>query len=219
MTNPVLRLLRRDVVVDPERLVTFGDAVFAIAITLLALDISVPEGLAGSEVGTALRDALPAFGAYLLSFAVTGALWLAQHALFRLIAALDRCLLYLYLALLAVVAVLPFPTRLISEYGETAVATSCYAATIAVAGALIAAMSARLRAAPALATPNATAGQIGQSVLRTLLVVAVFATSIPVSLASPTAAKYWWLLAIPARLLFRDPSVPEGAEPSAARDS
>jgi hypothetical protein len=99
------------------------------------------------------------------------------------------------------------------------VATSCYAATIALAGALIAAMSARLRTAPALATPNASAGDLGRPVLRALLVVAVFATSVPVSLASPTAAKCWWLPAIPARPLFRDPPVPEGAETSAARVS
>src|SRR5882757_8468992 len=103
MTNPALRLLRRDTAFDPERLITFGDAVFAIAITLLALDITVPEGLADSEVGAALRDAVPKMGAYLLSFAVIGALWLAQHALFRMVATLDRWVLNLYLALLAVV--------------------------------------------------------------------------------------------------------------------
>ncbi|MFF4732131.1 TMEM175 family protein [Streptomyces mirabilis] len=216
MTNRVPRLPRRDAMMDPDRLVTFGDAVIAIAITLLALDITVPEGLADGEVGAALRDALPKFGAYLLSFAVIGALWLGQHALFRQIAALDNWLLRLYLALLAVVAALPFPTRLISEYGNTAVATSVYAATIVLAVGLLTAMSARLWASPALAKPTVHRAQIRQSVLRGLLTVLVFATSIPVSLASPTAAKYWWLLTVPARLLFRETSTPDREQLTAA---
>ena len=209
MTNRVLHLRRRDIAVSPERLVTFGDAVFAIAITLLALEINVPDGLADAEVGRALRDAVPEMGAYLLSFAVIGALWLSQHALFRLIAVLDRSLLYLYLALLAVVAALPFPTRFISEYGNTAVATSFYAATIALAIALLTAMSARLAASSDLATPTAEPARIRKSIVQSLVVVVVFATSIPVSLASPTAAKYWWLLTVPARLLFREPRTPD----------
>ncbi|MFD0503511.1 TMEM175 family protein [Streptomyces chiangmaiensis] len=68
-------LLRRDLVVGPERLAMLGDAVFAIAITLLAFEITVPEGLPESHVAHAVRDAMPTVGAYLFSFAVIGALW------------------------------------------------------------------------------------------------------------------------------------------------
>ncbi|MFE3168398.1 TMEM175 family protein [Streptomyces sp. NPDC059224] len=67
-----------------------GDAVLAIAVTLLALDINVPEGLPESDVAHAVREVFPAVGAYLLSFAVTGVLWLTRHALFTLIAEVDR---------------------------------------------------------------------------------------------------------------------------------
>jgi hypothetical protein len=102
------------------------------------------------------------------------------------------------------VAALPFPTRLISEYGNTAVATSVYAATIVLAVGLLTAMSARLWASATLAKPTVPPAQVRRSVLRGVLTVLVFTTSIPVSLASPTAAKYWWLLTIPARLLFRE---------------
>src|SRR4051812_26709769 len=77
MSDRLPGLFRHDVVVGPERLAFFGDAVFAIAITLLPLDISVPEDLPHSEVALAVREAVPAIGAYLLSFAVIGALWLA----------------------------------------------------------------------------------------------------------------------------------------------
>ncbi|MEV7342003.1 TMEM175 family protein [Streptomyces sp. NPDC093544] len=213
MKNRTLQLPRRETVIGPERLLFFGDAVFAIAITLLALDVTVPEGLAHSEVGAALQDAVPKMGAYLLSFAVIGALWLAQHALFRMVATLDRWLLNLYLALLAVVAALPFPTRLISEYGGTTAATAFYAATIALALGLLAALTARLLARPSLAVPDTEPGRVKDSLWRSLSTLGVFATSIPVAFASPTAAKYWWLLAVLARWLLQGSRTPDQQTP------
>ncbi|MFE7173938.1 TMEM175 family protein [Streptomyces sp. NPDC057616] len=210
MSNRLPGLFRHDVVVGPERLAFFGDAVFAIAITLLALDISVPEGLPHSEVAHAVREAVPAIGAYLLSFAVIGALWLAQHSLFRLLATVDRWLLYCWFALLAVVAALPFPTKLISEYGDTTAATVFYAASIALAVALYGAMYVRLLTKPALTVPDAERPQLTEGLRRSVVMAMVFATSVPVAFFSPTLAKYWWLLAVPANQLFR--MLPGGAE-------
>ncbi|MFK0110374.1 TMEM175 family protein [Streptomyces sp. NPDC091217] len=198
-------LRRREIVVSPERLSMLGDAIFAIAITLLVLDISVPEGLRDSEVPHALRELLPSIGAYLLSFVVIGILWLTQHALFELIATVDRVLLYLYFALLAVVAALPFPTKLISEYGNTPTATAVYSGAIALALAFLSAMYQRLLAAPALATADASPALLRRAVRRNLLHVLVFATAVPVAFWSPDLAKYWWLLAAPVRVLFRVP--------------
>lgn len=81
MTNRrPIGLRRRAIVVGSERLALFGDALIAIAITLFALEITVPVGPSDSEVAHAVRDAVPAIAAYLLSFAVISALWLAQHA-------------------------------------------------------------------------------------------------------------------------------------------
>ncbi|MEU9238767.1 TMEM175 family protein [Streptomyces shenzhenensis] len=199
-------LRRREIAVSPERLGMLGDAVFAIAITLLALDITVPEGLRDSQLPHALRELLPAIGAYLLSFAVIGVLWLTQHALFRCIATLDRRLLHLYFALLAVVAALPFPTRLISEYGETATATACYSGAIALSLGFLCAMHLRLLAAPALATPDTDPGELRKAVRRDALHVLVFVTAIPLAFWSPGLAKYWWLLVIPVRTLHRTPA-------------
>ncbi|MGY6022027.1 TMEM175 family protein [Streptomyces spinosirectus] len=203
MSNRLPGLFRHDVTVGAERLAFFGDAVFAIAITLLALDISVPEDLPHSEVAHAVRQAVPAIGAYLLSFAVIGALWLAQHGLFRLLAAVDRWLLYCYFALLAVVAALPFPTKLISEYGDTTAATVFYAASITLAVSLYGAMYLRLMAKPALTVPHAERPQLTVGFRRSVVMALVLATSVPVAFFSPTLAKYWWLLALPANQLLR----------------
>lgn len=165
----------------PERPAMLGDAVFAVTITLLALDINVPEGLSESEVAHAVREVFPAVGAYLLSFAVIGVLRLTQHALFTLIAEVDRSLLYLYFALLAVVAALSFPAKLLSEYGRTATATACYSGAIALSIGLLWTMNLRLLTAPAPAVPEADPGRLRATVRRNLLLFLVFATAIPVA--------------------------------------
>lgn len=207
----------RGIVVDAPRLAAFGDAVFAIAITLLALEITVPEGLSDSGVNKALHEALPAVGAYLLSFVVIGSLWMTQHMLFKLITGVDRCLLYLYFTLLAVVAALPFPTRMISEYGGTATATWLYAVSITVAMTLLCAMYVRLWFRPQLASLYSSPGHIVKSIRRNLAMILVFASSIPVAFLSPSLAKYWWILALPARRIFPEPPLEErtsSAEPT-----
>lgn len=211
---------RSDVSVSPERLLAFGDAVFAIAITLLALDITVPEGLPGGEVAGALRDALPKVEAYLLSFLVIGVMWMGHHALFRAVVRLDRTLLHLYLLMLAVVAALPFPTRLISEYGQTPVATGLYGAVIAVTVLLLALMATRVSRHPGLLSDDADPAQTRRLQWQHGALAAVFATSIPVAIfASSTAAQYWWLLALPVRMVIRNRRTGKATAPAMAPTS
>lgn len=161
---------------------------------------------------------LPAFGAYPLSFAVIGVLWLTQHALFRLIATVDRRLLHLYFALPAVVAALPFPAKLISEYGRTAAATACQSGSIALSLGFLGAMYLRLPAAPVLAAPGTDPAELRTSVRRSALHVLVFVTAIPPAFWSPGLAKYWWLLVIPVRALRRTPAPAGPAAPATAGD-
>ncbi|MEU2112691.1 TMEM175 family protein [Streptomyces sp. NPDC019507] len=188
-----------EAIIGRDRLLAFGDAVFAIAITLLALDITVPGDLEAGDLGQALDRALSDIGAFLLSFVVIGVLWLSQHALFHRVARLDSCLLYLYLALLAVIAALPFPTRLISEYGDTAAATAVYAGSIAAASGLITVMTLRLLLRPALTAPGTAPRRLRLAVYEGVVMVVVFAASVPLAFMSPRAAQFGWLAAIPAR--------------------
>lgn len=201
------------VAVTPERLLAFGDAVFAIAITLLALDIGIPEGLRDAQVPGALHEALPEAGAYLLSFGVIGIQWLTQHALFAYVGRIDRCFVNLQLALLAVIAGLPFPTKLISEYGSTALGTSVYAGAIALAALLSVLMGLRLLLRPELRASGTSRAALTVFIGHGAVVCAAFATSVPISLLSPTAAKYWWLTATLSRLW------PGGREVDAAADA
>ncbi|MEU1948008.1 TMEM175 family protein [Streptomyces sp. NPDC020125] len=187
--------------IDIERIQAFSDAVFAIAITLLALEITVPEHLPTAELGHALRaEALPATAGYLLSFVAVGALWIAHHRLFRMTKVVDGPLLYLDLALMALVAALPFPTKIVTEYHGSAIATSLYAGTIAVAALLIAAMATRLLQRPSLRGTDIPRALFTQSLQHAAGVALVFGSSVPVAMIiSSDAAEYWWLLAAPVR--------------------
>jgi uncharacterized membrane protein len=100
---------------DTGRLETFSDAVLAIAITLLVLNLKIPEDPTGS-LAAALAEQWPSYLAYLVSFMVIGIIWLNHHAMFRLIARVDRTVLLLNLTLLLIVAAIPFPTALLAAY-------------------------------------------------------------------------------------------------------
>jgi uncharacterized membrane protein len=98
-----------------SRLEAFSDGVFAIAATLLILDIGV-----GSVPGSGLRHALvqlwPAYLAYATSFLTIGIIWMNHHYCVETIGRVDRTLLFVNLLLLLTVAFLPFPTSLVANY-------------------------------------------------------------------------------------------------------
>ncbi len=99
--------------VESSRVEAFSDGVFAIAITLLVLDLKAPVGR-----GTVLHDLLaqwPAYVAYLASFGYIGVIWVNHHNLFTRIARVNGPLLWRNLALLLTASVLPFPTAVVSS--------------------------------------------------------------------------------------------------------
>ena len=97
-----------------SRLEAFSDGVFAIAITLLVLEINVPESRF-EDLWKGIVDQWPSYLAYATSFITIGGLWLAHHATFRRLASADGNVMRLNILLLMLVAFLPFPTKLMAE--------------------------------------------------------------------------------------------------------
>jgi uncharacterized membrane protein len=97
------------------RLEAFSDGVFAIAITLLVLDITVPEGSADDLLAAVLGQ-WPSYLAYVISFATIGVAWLEHNAITDYMEYADAMVVRLNLLLLLLVSLLPFPTRLVAEY-------------------------------------------------------------------------------------------------------
>jgi uncharacterized membrane protein len=97
-----------------ERLEAFSDGVFAVAITLLVLNLGVPTG--GGSLITALADSWPTFAAFALSFVTIGIIWVNHHVVFGSLRRVDRPLLFLNIGLLMSVVLLPFSTSLFAHY-------------------------------------------------------------------------------------------------------
>jgi uncharacterized membrane protein len=100
---------------DRSRLEAVSDGVFAVAITLLALNLAV-AGPGHGPLAHQLADRWPAFVAYLISFFTIGIIWVNHHALVSNVAAVSRLLLFLNLVLLLFVVMVPFATATVAEY-------------------------------------------------------------------------------------------------------
>jgi TMEM175 potassium channel family protein len=99
---------------ETNRVEAFSDGVFAIAITLLVLEISVEPDQYG-HLPKALLDEWPSYFAYVTSFFTVGSIWIAHHSLFTRLKFIDPALLRLNLVLLLFAAFLPFPTGVLAQ--------------------------------------------------------------------------------------------------------
>src|SRR5215208_4821730 len=99
-----------------NRLEAFSDGVIAIAITLLVLDLRVPQEPADGLGHALWFDLWPNYFAYVVSFIVIGIIWINHHAVIGAVGRADRMTLVLNLLLLMTVAALPFTTSLVAEY-------------------------------------------------------------------------------------------------------
>ena len=124
------RLVGRDAM-DKGRFDAFTDGVFAVAITLMVLEIHVPELHEADDAH--VRAFLLTLGGplvtYALSFATVGLIWLNHHATFAPVRRVNRTVNALNLVLLAIVCFVPFPTALISRYGPLPSSTFLYGLT------------------------------------------------------------------------------------------
>jgi uncharacterized membrane protein len=140
------------------RVEMFSDAVIAIAITLLVLELPFDE-VERAELAEALREHWPTFFAYGMSFVGIGLAWLYHHAIFRAVARVDRPMLLLNLFWLFGTAFLPFPTALVGDYlrdgGENArIAVGIYSATWVVVSATASVLLGHVLRTPGLLSPD-----------------------------------------------------------------
>jgi uncharacterized membrane protein len=117
-----------------NRLLAFSDGVFAVAITLLALDLTV-DGPGHGSLAHQLRAQWPSFAAYVVSFFVIGITWVNHHDLLNTFAKIDRALLFLNLLLLMFIVAIPFATSTMATYlrkggADAHLAAALYAAVL-----------------------------------------------------------------------------------------
>jgi uncharacterized membrane protein len=190
---------------DLGRIVAFSDGVMAVAITLLVLNLNVPN-VGKGELDDQLFDLLPSFASYLLAFLLIGRFWYIHHRLFQSIRAFDERLIALNLLFLALIALVPFTTDVWDRFSDEPVAAAMFGLVLGLAALANWAMIRYVLSHELVhehrrqeAAPFASPWALGFT--------AVFLASVPIAFVSVTVAWVLWLatfvLRYPLRMLGR----------------
>src|SRR5205085_10776769 len=149
-----------------QRIEAPSDGLYAIALTLLVLELKLPslgEGATNADLLHSLRELMPKVLTWFLSFWVMAVLWLSQVRVYRLVDSLSSTMVRLELTQLACVSLMPFSTALIGEHGNLPVAAVVYAGNM-----LAITLTGALRTRELLHQPRVHVEALDARVLRTL---------------------------------------------------
>jgi len=189
-----------------DRILFFSDAVMAIAITLLVIDLRLPEkahGLAAARLGPALLELWPNYLGYVLSFFIIGHYWLSHHRLFRPIRRYDDRLAWLNLLFLFFTALLPFSTRLIGLYPGHRTAVLVYSLNILPLGLSSYYLTQHAYAGDRLIDPSFDPAEIRLHLDFTRRVAAIFMVCLVVPVIFPVSFFPVWFLGFLGRSIGR----------------
>ena len=173
------------------RLEAFSDGVIAIAITLLILNIKIPQARDG-KLFDAVTNQWPSYAAFVVSFAVIGIMWVSHHSMFQRIANTDRPLLFLNLLLLLGIAFLPYPTALLGAYirdggANSHIAAAVYSTTMVGIGLAFAGLWWHLGRRPELLVDGIPPENLRRATLRSLVGPAVYTATVGLAFISAAA--------------------------------
>lgn len=193
------------------RLLTLSDGVFAIAMTLLALDLKVPSSLGNSPTDGALRHALEnqsaSYLSFLVSFYIIASYWRRHRHIIRSVITIGGTLIRDNLALLLVVAATPFPASLLGQYGSEPISLAIYGTVSAIATVLLLRLSYDVRRY-GLADPADTARADFHRNWHSYYTLAVFLLCIPTGyMAGGHGPLILLLLLVPSRFILLESAV------------
>ena len=186
-----------------DRVLFFSDAVFAIALTLLIVDVGIPsvrDPTSAASMLASLQESAPHLFAFFLGFVLIARYWAAHHRFCAFLDSVDGTFIQLNLAYLALIAFLPFPTGVFGRYLDNPISVSLFALVLAAVSGLELLQFVHARRAAqfrrALSRPAFRFGVITSAVP-----VLVMLLSIPVAFALTRWAPMLWLLIFPVELL------------------
>jgi uncharacterized membrane protein len=182
---------------DTGRTEAFSDGVFAIAITLLILEVSVPES-EFDNLWRGIAHQWPSYLAYATSFITIGALWMFHHGIFRRLQYANTSVMRLNLALLMVVSFLPFPTKLLAEAihdtdAERA-AVIFYGATLLVISLLLSALCGVITRGRDLLRPEVSEQEINAILVASTPTLGFYVGVIVLAIFAPRVAAFGFLV-------------------------
>jgi uncharacterized membrane protein len=199
---------------NPERIKSFSDGVFAVAITLLVLQFQVPH-VPPAQLAGALLRLWPEYASYLLSFAVVGVYWVAHWNVIHELHSGDRNLAWINIGFLACVAFIPFPAALVGAYGAERAAVMFYGGTLVVTGLMLRALFVYAFRKGLMDAPP---GLERYAAVRQLVPVGIYFTGLLLALAAPWLALAIYvcvplLYILPTRYIAGRPVAPKPAVP------
>ncbi len=180
-----------------ERIVFFSDAVMAIAITLLAIDIRVPDvdpSVAAQQLAARLSAIEPHLMTFFISFIVIGVYWISHHRYFGYIQRYDTRLILLNFAFLFFIVCMPFLASLLGQYVFVPIALIAYTVAIAALGLSMAVIWWYASHHHRLVDPELSPELIGAINVRLFAAPIMFLIAVPFAYVSSTAViAVWWL--------------------------
>ncbi len=183
-----------------ERLTLFSDAIFAFAMTLLAVNIRVPEiaqNLVNSQLGIELANLVPKFVGYGLSFFISASYWVFYHRIFANIKRYDIMLIWLNIIFLFFVVLIPFPSDLIGRFLSQEISLVTYSTMMAATGFTLSLIWLYASGHHRLIEESLSNHAIKQMSIRTFITPIVFLVSIPASFALGVFTPILWVLVWP----------------------
>ena len=188
-----------------ERLLLFSDAIFAFAITLLAIDIRViqlPPDQIASGLNNQIYGLLPKFISFILSFFIVGNYWISYHRTFHVIKRYNRALISLNLLFLMFIVLLPFPNDLIGKYPANEITVIIYALFLAATGISLCLLWVYASRKYRLIDETLHPDFIRRLTLRLLFSPFIFLISIPIALVSPLVSMITWFFGFPIAIYY-----------------
>lgn len=191
-------------ILSTQRLEAFSDSVFAIVMTLLFLDLRVPEikaGLDWMELLTAILNFAPKFFSIFISFTFVGIFWVAHHQFFRTLQKTTRGLLWLNLIFLFLVCFVPFPASVMSEFPDNKTSVVFFGITVLFTSFLLIVLRWYAWIKHKEISDVSDDATIRQALGRGLIMILIYAIGVAVSFFHPISAIVIYLLT-PLTLLF-----------------
>lgn len=186
-----------------DRIVFFTDAVIAIAITLLVIEIQAPElehHLINSELANRVFEMWPKYLGYMVSFLVISMYWVAHHRIFKNINNYNRKLMYINIIFLMCIAFMPFVTSLLFEYPAQFISVAAYASLVMIIGLALLGVW-RYAVAQEYTYGNENDLELKSITKGLLAAPIVFGLSIIIAIFSPFIAMLSWMVLFPLLLL------------------
>ncbi len=191
-------------ILSTQRLEAFSDSVFAIVMTLLFIELRVPEikdYTSWQELLTSILNLSPKFFSIFISFTFVAIFWVAHHQFFRTLQKTTRGLLWLNLVFLFLVCFVPFPAAIMSQFPENKTSVIFFGMTVLLTSIFLVVLRWYAWVKHEEITDVSDRNSIRQAINRGLIMVAIYAVGVSVSFFHPIAAIIIYLLT-PLTLLF-----------------